>query len=62
MNAPRDLPPARLRPAQRAARLKGSVIREILKLTAGADVISLAGGLPSPLSFPVPALRAAFDA
>lgn len=33
-------------------RIKGSVIRELLKLTNKPDIISLAGGLPSPDSFP----------
>jgi 2-aminoadipate transaminase len=47
--------------AARAARVESSVIREILKLTAGRAMISLAGGLPAPQSFPVEALRAAFD-
>ena len=32
-------------------RIKGSVIRELLKLTNKADMISFAGGLPSPQSF-----------
>ncbi|GAP36062.1 valine--pyruvate aminotransferase [Piscinibacter sakaiensis] len=36
-----------------------SIIREILKLTERPDVISLAGGLPSPDAFPVEALREA---
>ena len=36
-----------------------SVIREILKLTELPGVISLAGGLPSPDSFPVEAMREA---
>ncbi len=33
-------------------RIKGSVIRELLKLTNNPEIISLAGGLPSPDSFP----------
>jgi 2-aminoadipate transaminase len=45
--------------ARRAARLNPSVIREILKLTERPGIISLAGGLPSPDSFPVEAMRAA---
>ena len=63
MNAP-DRPPAtaRLRPAQRAASARSSIVREILKVALRPDVISLAGGLPAPESFPVEALRAAFDA
>ncbi len=45
--------------ARRAARMNPSVIREILKLTEQPNVISLAGGLPSPEGFPVDALREA---
>lgn len=39
--------------AARAAHLNPSVIREILKVTERPGVISLAGGLPSPRTFPV---------
>jgi len=46
-------------PARRTARMNPSVIREILKLTEQPGVISLAGGLPSPDSFPVEAMREA---
>ncbi len=45
--------------ASRAARLNPSVIREILKLTEQPGIISLAGGLPAPESFPVQAMREA---
>lgn len=45
--------------ARRAARLNPSVIREILKLTEQPGVLSLAGGLPAPDSFPVEAMREA---
>lgn len=45
--------------AQRAARMNPSIIREILKLTEQPGVLSLAGGLPSPDSFPVEAMREA---
>ncbi len=41
--------------------MKRSVIRELLKLTAKPGVISFAGGLPAPKTFPVPAVRAAID-
>jgi 2-aminoadipate transaminase len=61
MNAPQRPPEAPLRPAARSGRVRGSIIRELLKLTQTSDVISLAGGLPSPQAFPVDALRAAFD-
>ncbi|MCK5884779.1 MAG: PLP-dependent aminotransferase family protein [Bacteriovoracaceae bacterium] len=40
-------------------RIKGSVIRELLKLTNNPDIISLAGGLPSPESFPTEDIAAA---
>ncbi|TDR32170.1 PLP-dependent aminotransferase family protein [Hydromonas duriensis] len=46
----------------RAHQLKSSAIREILKVTANPDVISFAGGLPAPESFPVAQMKAAFDA
>ena len=45
--------------ARRAERMNPSVIREILKLTEQPGIISLAGGLPSPDSFPVEAMREA---
>lgn len=48
--------------ARRTARVQGSLIREILKATMRPGMISLAGGLPAPQSFPAEALRAAFDA
>jgi 2-aminoadipate transaminase len=45
--------------ARRAERLEPSVIREILKVTERPGIISLAGGLPAPESFPVQAMREA---
>ena len=45
--------------AQRAARLNPSIIREILKVTEQPGVLSLAGGLPSPETFPIEAMREA---
>ena len=45
--------------ARRAERLEPSVIREILKVTERPGIISLAGGLPAPESFPVEAMRVA---
>lgn len=48
--------------SERAQRLQSSVIREILKVTMRPEVISFAGGLPSPATFPVEQMRAAFDA
>jgi len=45
--------------ARRAERMNPSIIREILKITERPGVISLAGGLPSPETFPVEAMREA---
>ncbi len=45
--------------ARRAARLNPSTIREVLKLTELPGIISLAGGLPAPESFPVEAMAEA---
>ncbi len=45
--------------ARRAARMNPSVIREILKVTEQPGIISLAGGLPSPDTFPIEAMREA---
>ena len=45
--------------AQRAEKMNPSVIREILKVTEKPGIISFAGGLPSPKTFPVTAFAAA---
>ena len=45
--------------AARAAKMNPSVIREILKVTEKPGIISLAGGLPSPKTFPVQEFAAA---
>ncbi|HYD75255.1 PLP-dependent aminotransferase family protein [Ramlibacter sp.] len=45
--------------ARRASRMNPSAIREILKVTERPGVISFAGGLPSPSTFPVDAFAAA---
>jgi 2-aminoadipate transaminase len=45
--------------ARRAERMNPSVIREILKITEREGIISLAGGLPSPDTFPIEAMREA---
>jgi 2-aminoadipate transaminase len=37
--------------------MKRSAIRELLKLTQRSDIISFAGGLPSPESFPIEKLK-----
>src|SRR5215471_12861874 len=47
--------------AQRTERMRTSDIREILKVTAQPDIISLAGGLPAPELFPVDEYRRAFE-
>ena len=54
--------PATIRPASRTLNVTSSAVREILKITQRPDVISLAGGLPAPETFPVDTLRDAFDA
>jgi 2-aminoadipate transaminase len=45
--------------ADRLQNLSGSIIREILKLTAQPDIISFAGGMPAPGTFPVKELQEA---
>ncbi|NOL49429.1 PLP-dependent aminotransferase family protein [Pelistega europaea] len=47
--------------SQRAATMKSSVIYDILKMTERPEVISFAGGLPTPEGFPVEQLHKAFD-
>jgi len=47
--------------AQRAHTMNPSVIREILKVTERPGIISFAGGLPSPHTFPIDAFAAACD-
>jgi DNA-binding transcriptional MocR family regulator len=41
--------------------MKASDIRELLKLTARPEIISLAGGLPAPELFPIDEYRRAFE-
>ena len=45
--------------ATRAARMRASEIRELLKLLDQPDIISFAGGIPDPTLFPVKAIAAA---
>ena len=45
--------------SRRAQQLTSSAIREILKITERPEVISFAGGLPAPVTFPVEAIQAA---
>lgn len=47
--------------ATRTSRMKASDIRELLKLTARPEIISLAGGLPAPELFPIDEYRRAFE-
>jgi len=47
--------------SERASQLQSSFIREILKITQRPDIISFAGGLPSPQTFPVERMKASFD-
>src|SRR6266581_5455128 len=47
--------------ASRMSRMPVSAIREILKVTERPEIISFAGGLPAPLTFPVTEMKAAFD-
>jgi 2-aminoadipate transaminase len=39
--------------AHRIEGMKGSAIRELLKMTQNSDIISFAGGLPAPETFPI---------
>jgi 2-aminoadipate transaminase len=47
--------------SERASQLQSSFIREILKITQRPEIISFAGGLPSPQTFPVERMKASFD-
>jgi 2-aminoadipate transaminase len=47
--------------ARRAEKMNPSVIREILKVTERPGIISFAGGLPSPKTFPVAEFAAACE-
>ncbi len=47
--------------AQRVEQLQSSFIREILKITQRPEITSFAGGLPSPATFPIEEMRAAYD-
>ena len=56
-----DLQPTPWVLARRAEKMNPSVIREILKVTERPGIISFAGGLPSPRTFPVEAFAAACE-
>jgi len=47
--------------ASRTAGLRSSAIRDLLKVTEMSHMLSLAGGLPTPDSFPLPDLRREAD-
>jgi 2-aminoadipate transaminase len=47
--------------AQRTQRMASSAIRKLLKLTEAPDIISFAGGLPAPDTFPIEEFRQACD-
>lgn len=58
----RHLPPAgRWQLAARAQRMQPSALRELLKVAERPDIISFAGGLPSPYALPVERLQASVD-
>jgi 2-aminoadipate transaminase len=52
--------PIEWRFSERGAQLQSSFIREILKITQRPEIISFAGGLPSPATFPVDVMKEAF--
>lgn len=59
-----SFPPELIMPTElsrRARKLTSSAIREILKVTASPDVISFAGGIPAPETFPVDLLHTACE-
>lgn len=47
--------------AERIARVQLSAVREILKVTERPDILSFAGGLPAPETFPVEAFAEAYS-
>jgi 2-aminoadipate transaminase len=56
-----DLQTTRWTLAGRAEKMNPSVIREILKVTERPGIISFAGGLPSPKTFPISEFRVACE-
>ncbi len=58
---PNDLPQPNWPLSERARKLTSSAIREILKVTERPEVISFAGGLPAPATFPAERMREAAD-
>ena len=47
--------------SERIKNTPSSFIREILKVTQNAEIISFAGGLPNPISFPQEELKVSMD-
>jgi len=47
--------------SDRAGKMRKSVIRELLKVTQDPEIISFAGGLPNPNSFPIKDLEGIID-
>jgi len=47
--------------SDRAGKMRKSVIRELLKVTQDPEIISFAGGLPNPNSFPIKDLEGVID-
>ena len=47
--------------SDRAGKMRKSVIRELLKVTQDPEIISFAGGLPNPKSFPIDDLKGVID-
>jgi len=47
--------------SDRAGKMRKSVIRELLKVTQDPEIISFAGGLPNPRSFPIKDLEGVLD-
>jgi 2-aminoadipate transaminase len=47
--------------SDRAGKMRKSVIRELLKVTQDPEIISFAGGLPNPRSFPIKELEEILD-
>ena len=50
-----------LRFADRMNNAQKSFIREILKVVGNPEIISFAGGLPNPISFPIKKIQEATD-
>lgn len=51
----------KIRFAEMTNHLGSSAVRDILKITQGKDIISLAGGLPAEELFPAGAIREAYS-